>query len=74
MTETKTLHIKPARKDLRVPDPDDANKAPLPAKGKVVANSPHWQRRLRAGDVVMVAVEEKPTLAPASRQEPKGNK
>lgn len=46
--------VKPAKSDVKVRDPNDPNKAHIPAEGKrVLDGDPYWLRRLRSGDVVI---------------------
>lgn len=46
------IHLKPARRGLRVINP--ATNVPLPDEGAHVVPGQYWNRRLRDGDVVRV--------------------
>lgn len=54
------ITIKPSRKDLLVPNPDNQNK-PLSEDGETVADSRYWKRRLKEGDVVKTKLVTKDT-------------
>ena len=47
------ITVKPANPELIVRDPFD-NMQPLPASGKIVADSSYWRRRQMDEDVIIV--------------------
>lgn len=57
------MRVKPAVAGAVIRDPQ--SKQPLPAEGGEVPDSSFWIRRLRAGDVVIVA-EPAPRIAPVT--------
>ena len=48
------MFVKPAP-DVNVRDPENAQLAHLPPEGREVPESSYWLRRIRSGDVVIVA-------------------
>ena len=59
-----TLHLRPAAAELHGINP--ATGRPLPPEGADVAWSTYWQRRIRSGDVVVVAPKG-PASAPKEK-------
>lgn len=57
MSETPTLHLKPAP-GLRIRFPGDAIRQ-LAAGGELVPVSPYWLRRLKDGDVIEIVAKTK---------------
>lgn len=66
MSETKPLHVKPARPGLVVRRPE--SKARLPAEGGKVPRTPYWRRRLAKGDVVETKPAARPKAAPRTAE------
>lgn len=65
----RTLHVRPARPNLIVRDPD--TREALPVEGAVVPASTYWRRRLTDCDVVLV---ERAAESPATAAPKKGRK
>jgi hypothetical protein len=53
-----TIFVKPARAEILVPNPENANK-PLAVEGEAVYPSRYWNTRAKDGDVIISAVAPK---------------
>lgn len=63
-----TLRVKPADPDALVRVPE-RNFLPLPAEGADVPDNAYWRRRLRDGDVTIIADEPAPATPAAKKKE-----